>query len=51
MKRLREEDSSKFCNPRVRDKAQILQNQDSDGSQQKYLILRLLGKGGYSEVY
>ena len=43
MKRQNEELNSSLCGKKVEEKFQILQG--------KYLILSLLGKGGYSEVY
>jgi tousled-like kinase len=42
-KRIRDEESSKYNGIHSKKKYSVLQN--------KYLILSLLGKGGYSEVY
>lgn len=42
-KRLTEEQNSKYCSIKSQDRWAVLEN--------RYLILELLGKGGYSEVY
>jgi tousled-like kinase len=42
-KRMRDEEFSKYCGIHSKKKYSVLA--------QKYLILSLLGKGGYSEVY
>ena len=42
-KRVRDEEFSKYCGIHSRKKTTVMSN--------KYLILSLLGKGGYSEVY
>lgn len=42
-KRIRDEECSKYCGINSKRKFEVLAN--------KYLILSLLGKGGYSEVY
>ena len=42
-KRIRDEEFSKYCGIHSKKKYSVLAN--------KYLILSLLGKGGYSEVY
>lgn len=42
-KRMRDEESSKYCGINSKKKFSVLQG--------KYLIVSLLGKGGYSEVY
>ena len=47
MKRQREEDSSSFCNPKRRRGEPIILTNDNS----QYMIMNLIGKGGYSEVY
>ena len=42
-KRLMDEEKSRYCSPQSKEKYPVLDN--------RYLLLSLLGKGGYSEIY